>query len=154
MQRLFLLVALVLVAPPAALAQTGIGYSSSAAAQDQNPQVVRTPPNSQTTVVRGCLSGSPGNYTLTDPNGMQYRVTGDTVLLRSLVGHEVEITASENRPGGSSHAATNGIQASDVRSVASRCNRGAAVGAPPFPANNNDGVIPKSTPETTVPPKR
>lgn len=149
MQRVFLLLGSVLLATTVALAQAGIGYSSAAAAQDQNPEVVRTPANSQATVVRGCLSGSPGNYTLTDPNGMQYRVTGDAALLRSLVGHEVEIKAFENQPAGSSRAATNGIQVSDVRSVASRCNPGAAAGAA-FPGNN--GASSKNPQE--MPPKR
>ncbi|HLI62435.1 MAG TPA: hypothetical protein VKV05_03470 [Terriglobales bacterium] len=152
MPRLSLLVALVLMAATAALAQAGIGYSSAAAAQDENPQVVRTPAGSQTTVVRGCLSGSPDNYTLTDPNGMQYRIAGDAPLLRSLVGHEVEITASESRASGGSRAATNGLQTSDVRSVANRCNRGSSVSAPLFPANN--GANPQNAPETAPPPKR
>jgi hypothetical protein len=152
MQRRFLLIASVLFTATVALAQAGIGYNSAVAAQDQNPQVVRTPANSRATVVRGCLSGSPGNYTLTDPNGMQYRVTGDATLLRSMVGHEVEIKAFENQASGSARAAPNRIQASGVRSASNRCTRGVAVGTRPFPAAN--GANPKNPQGSTVPPKR
>jgi hypothetical protein len=61
------------------------------------------PPSSQTmdhqTRVRGCLSGSSGNYSLTDKSGNTYQLTGDTSKLAEHVGHTVEIigTAAPSR---------------------------------------------------------
>jgi len=44
--------------------------------------------------VEGCLSGSDGNYMLTDKNGTAYQLTGDTAKLTDHVGHEIKITGS------------------------------------------------------------
>ncbi len=152
MKHAFLLFAAVLMATSMALAQ--IGNGTSASAQDQNPEVNSSSANMRTTI-RGCLSGSAGNYTLTDQNGMQYQVTGDDQTLRSMVGREVEISGLENQNGAPASQATatspNGVQASQVRAIASSCNPTGSVGAPPTP--NNNGVSPKGTPDTEQPPK-
>src|SRR5579859_5624676 len=44
--------------------------------------------------IEGCLSGSNGNYTLTDKNGTAYQLSGDTSKLADHVGHEVKITGT------------------------------------------------------------
>ncbi|HUB02565.1 MAG TPA: hypothetical protein VL983_07760 [Terriglobales bacterium] len=46
------------------------------------------------TTVQGCLSGSNGNYMLTDKNGMSYQLTGDTAKLSQHVGHEIKVTGT------------------------------------------------------------
>jgi hypothetical protein len=47
------------------------------------------------TTVDGCLSGSSGNYTLTDKaTGTSYNLSGDTSKLSAHVGHEVKITGT------------------------------------------------------------
>jgi hypothetical protein len=58
--------------------------------------------------VRGCLSGSDGNYTLTADNGTTYQLTGNTAELKDHVGHEVQITGktSSSNAASSSTAAT------------------------------------------------
>ena len=48
------------------------------------------------TTVEGCLSGSNGNFTLSDKNGTTYSLTGDTAKLSEHVGHEVKITGSSS----------------------------------------------------------
>ena len=44
--------------------------------------------------VQGCLSGSGGNYTLTDKAGNTYQLAGDTSKLTEHVGHKIEVTGT------------------------------------------------------------
>src|SRR6185437_12738770 len=61
------------------------------------------------TTVQGCLSGSNGNYTLTqDTTGTTYTLTGDTSQLQQHIGHEVQITGTT---GNSSSTGTSGSAA-------------------------------------------
>ncbi len=122
----------------------------------QNPATSSQSSSTQSTVIRGCLSGSAGNFTLTDQNGMQYKVLGDDSALSAKVGHEVEISGTENQStaaasqGGETTAhASNSVQASNVREVASRCKMGSSNGEQP--ASDSNGMNPKGTPETTEP---
>jgi hypothetical protein len=75
--------------------------------QSSNPSSSQT--SSQSTSdhhakVRGCLSGSSGNYTLTDKSGNAYQLSGDTSKLAEHVGHTIEITGTTapSSAGGSS----------------------------------------------------
>lgn len=78
----------------------------------QSPGSGQTSPSSQTssqssdagneTTVRGCLSGSSGNYTLTSDSGTTYSITGDTSKLSDHVGHEVEIKGTTSPSSSSS----------------------------------------------------
>ena len=45
-----------------------------------------------TTSVTGCLAGSAGAYTLTDPAGKSYVLTGKTDDLAGHLGHQMEVT--------------------------------------------------------------
>jgi outer membrane biogenesis lipoprotein LolB len=168
MKRIFLLLASALLTGAVVLAQDMGGNSAASqssqsnsaagAAQYQNPDVTTKSSTMSPSVIRGCLSGSSGNYTLTDQNGMQYQVTGDDATLRSMVGREVEISGVENQMGEASNQggettshAPNAVQASDVRAVSKTCNKGSSVSTPP-PVEEN-GASPKGTPESNEPPK-
>ena len=84
--------------------------------------------------VQGCLSGSGGNYTLTDKAGTTYQLAGDTSKLTEHVGHKVEITGSAGAAssGGTSPSggtATAGgsagqqtLNVSSVKMIASSCS--------------------------------
>lgn len=88
-------------------------YPNSSSSQSSGSSG-QTSPSSQTssqssgagneTTVRGCLSGSSGNYTLTSDSGTTYQITGDTSKLSDHVGHQVEIkgttSPSSSSPGG------------------------------------------------------
>jgi len=131
--------------------------NAAGVAQYQNPDVTTKSSSTTQTVIRGCLSGSSGNYTLTDQNGMQYQISGDDATLASMVGREVELTGTEsqaseagNQGDETTHAA-NAMQASEVRAVSQTCNQSGSVSAPP-PVDNN-GTNPKGTPESNEPPK-
>jgi hypothetical protein len=164
MKRIFLLLVAATLAGAIAMAQdtggnSGQSSQSNSAAQSQNPDVTSKPSSTSPSVIRGCLSGSSGNYTLTDQNGMQYQVSGDDATLRSMVGREVEVSGIENaaseasnQGGETTSQASNGVQASDVRAVSKTCNKAAAVGAPP-PVEKN-GASPKGAPDSSEPPKQ
>jgi hypothetical protein len=79
--------------------------------------------------IEGCLSGSDGNYTLTDKTGTSYRLTGDTAKLSEHIGHEVKVSGTKSsatatgssdtmgQTGGSQQA----LQVTSVKHVAKTC---------------------------------
>ena len=83
--------------------------------------------------LRGCLSGSEGNYTLTDHNGTIYHLVGGDSRLNGSVGHEVEVsgTPDAQRSGASDDMASNTASSFEVtgaREVATRCEHGSSTG--------------------------
>lgn len=70
------------------------------------------------TTVTGCLSGSSGNYTLTDKSGTAYQLTGDTANLTEHVGHEISVTGTSN--SSESSASTNSGTGSSSTNTASQ----------------------------------
>ncbi len=52
--------------------------------------------------IQGCLSGSTGNYTLTDNSGASYQLQGDDSQLSKHVGEEVQVKGSEGSASASS----------------------------------------------------
>lgn len=84
------------------------------------------------TTVEGCLSGSNGNYTLTDKQGNTYQLTGDTAKLSEHVGHEVKIMGSESggeTAGGTASSSTGAgashtLQVSSVKHISKSCQSG------------------------------
>jgi len=102
-----------------AIAQDQTGSASSRAGQSASGQ----------TTVEGCLSGSNGNFTLTDKNGTSYELTGDTAKLSEHVGHEVKITGMPSSGAGASGAsagagASQTLQVSSVKHVSKTCKSG------------------------------
>lgn len=85
--------------------------------------------------VTGCLSGSNGNFTLTDKHGRSYQLTGDTAKLSEHVGHEVRVTgtpsasaAGASGTAGTTAAGTGTEQALEVTSlkhISKTCQSGA-----------------------------
>ena len=104
---------------------------------DQTPtaQSDATPTSSGGSMtVQGCLSGSDGNYMLTDKSGTMYQLTGDTAKLGEHVGHEVKITGTASggtmSPSGSGDAGDTAgaskqtLQVSSVKHVSKSCASG------------------------------
>jgi len=132
MKKMLAITSFFFLAVALAGAQDTLGSEAKPGTQDPTSQAASqqssTPQNS---VIRGCLSGSPGNFTLTDQNGMQYKLMGNDAALQSKVGHEVEITGAENQAAtgssdtqDSSTQTTNGLEVSDVRDVSGDCRLG------------------------------
>jgi hypothetical protein len=83
------------------------------------------------TTVQGCLSGSDGNYMLTDKNGKSYELAGDTAKLAEHVGHEIKVTgsmsASSMSPSGGgteTDASKQTLQVSSFKHVSKTCSSG------------------------------
>jgi hypothetical protein len=86
--RHLLLVSMLLLGTSWALAQ-----DSSATSQTASSQATAQSAGGQQ-MIKGCLSGSDGSYTLTSSNGQSYRLTGDTAKLSDHVGHEMKVTGT------------------------------------------------------------
>lgn len=73
--------------------------------------------------VRGCLSGSVGNFTITDQSGVQFRLVGDVRALEGKIGHEIEVKGSESQGEADEAVAQtpSSFQVTDVRDIASSC---------------------------------
>lgn len=118
---------------PSSGGQSGAGTDSSGTAAGSG-QMSRSGAGGQTTV-EGCLSGSSGNYTLSDKNGMTYQLTGDTAKLSEHVGHEVKVTGMTGSGSASGESASTGagsatgsssgssqtLQVSSVKHVSKTC---------------------------------
>src|SRR3984893_1517858 len=89
--RYLLLLLLLLLGASWAAAQNYPSQTSPS--QTSTSQTTPSDTGTETTV-QGCLSGSAGNYTLTDKNGNSFQLTGDTAKLSEHVGHEVKVTGS------------------------------------------------------------
>lgn len=123
-------------------------------AQDQSQAPATDNSNSaQVGTVRGCLSGSDGNYMLTqDQSGTMFKLVGTDDQLKSHMGQEVLVTgqltaggagdqgaasasANANSSGATASSSTgsasggNMVQVSDVKMVSQTCSSGSS--APP-----------------------
>ncbi len=124
-KKTFYLSSAVLLAGAMGLAQTAMGGGSS---QDQDSSMAGQAAGAK---LRGCLSGSSDNYTLTDHNGTIYHLVGGGAQLQNAVGHEVEVTGTPDarRTGASDDATTNtasSFQVTDAREIGARCDHGAS----------------------------
>jgi len=107
----------------------------TSATQSQTPSQPSSPTGaSSEETVQGCLSGSSGNYTLTDDKGTTYQLKGDDSMLQPHVGHQVAVAGkmkgSESSGGAETGAAspsssTSGgqvIRVTSVQMIASTCS--------------------------------
>ena len=105
MRQVLLCVSLLLLGLTWTVAQSsGSSDSSGAAGSAQSAasgQMGQSGGSGDHMTVQGCLSGSNGNYTLTDKNGNSYQLTGDTAKLSEHVGHEVKVMGSSGAAGSS-----------------------------------------------------
>jgi hypothetical protein len=75
--------------------------TSSTTTQTTTTQTTQTS-NDSNTSIEGCLSGSAGNFTLTDQSGKTYQLAGDTSKLSDHVGHQVRLMGTDNSSSASS----------------------------------------------------
>src|SRR5215471_17954747 len=120
MRKIFMILSIMLLGLTWAIAQDQTGAASSQAGQSASSQKT----------VEGCLSGSNGNFTLTDKNGMSYELTGDTAKLTEHVGHEVKVTGMTGSSGagaetaGGSAGSGQSLQVSSIKHVSKSCKSG------------------------------
>jgi len=128
MRHLFFLLSILLLGLTWAAAQDTTSQPSSAGQSETAgaPQTSRSGAGGQVTV-EGCLSGSNGNFTLTDKNGMSYQLTGDTAKLSEHVGHEVKVTGVSGSSGAGAETASGSagagqaLQVSSLKHVSKSC---------------------------------
>lgn len=124
MRQIFLLLSVLLLSLSWAVAQEGTSGQTS-----------RTGAGGQMTV-EGCLSGSNGNFTLTDKNGMSYQLTGDTAKLTEHVGHEVKVTGTSESAGAGASGSTepssgaggdHALQVTSIKHISKSCKSGGSM---------------------------
>lgn len=114
-------------------------YPSQTSPSETSPSQSTPAGSGGETTVQGCLSGSSGNYMLTDKNGKSYQLTGDTAKLSEHVGHEIKVTgtvssasASPNGGDDSSKAgeaggsSQQGLEVSSVKHISKNCESSGA----------------------------
>lgn len=79
--------------------------TSSTTTQTTTTQTTQTS-NDSSTSIEGCLSGSAGNFTLTDQSGKTYQLAGDTSKLSDHVGHQVRLMGTDNSSSASGSSAS------------------------------------------------
>jgi Protein of unknown function (DUF5818) len=120
MRQILLILSLMLLGLTWAVAQNEGATQSGQKGQSASGQ----------TTVEGCLTGSNGNFTLTDKNGMSYQLAGDTAKLSEHVGHEVKVTGmpSSGAAGGEGASAGTGatqtLQVSSIKHISKTCKSG------------------------------
>lgn len=133
MRRLVLLFSVLLLGACWAAAQsTATSNSSQSDSTSASSGQTGSANASGATSVQGCLSGSSGNYTLTDKHGNTYQLTGDTAKLSEHVGHEVKVMGTSSSAAPSSGGAATGtagsaagnsqtLEVSSVKHIAKTC---------------------------------
>lgn len=137
MRQILLLVSILLLGLTWAIAQS----TPSQTSPSSSGQMSRSSSGGETTV-QGCLSGTNGNYTLSDKNGNTYQLTGDTAKLSQHVGHEVKVTGTTGSATGSTGAegsagasagtagaagAQQTLQVTSVKHVSKSCQAGSGM---------------------------
>src|SRR6476646_9442040 len=80
--------------------------TSSTTTQTTTTQTTQTSSNSSTSI-EGCLSGSAGNWTLTDQSGKTWQLAGDTSKLSDHVGHQIRLMGTDNSSSASGSSSPN-----------------------------------------------
>ncbi|HKV82848.1 MAG TPA: hypothetical protein VJP02_32165 [Candidatus Sulfotelmatobacter sp.] len=133
MRQIFLLLSILLLGLSWAVAQDATTQGSTSSAPSSNSgQTSRTGDGGQMTV-EGCLSGSNGNFTLTDKSGTSYQLTGDTAKLTEHVGHEIKVTGTSASAGAGASGSTEpsgtagagqALQVTSVKHISKTCKSG------------------------------
>src|ERR1044071_10048079 len=100
---------------------------SSTTTQTTTTQSTQTSSNSSTSI-EGCLSGSAGNFTLTDQSGKSWQLAGDTSKLSDHVGHQIRLMGTDNS---SSASGSSSPSSSNPSSSAGATAGGASAGSQP-----------------------
>ena len=116
MRKFWLLTALLLLCSALVVAQSTSPAASPTSSQASSSQTSDT----EGKTIEGCLSGSAGNWTLTDSSGKTWQLQGDDSKLSKEVGHQVKIKGSEM--AGSAGAASPSSPGSTAPSAAAQFN--------------------------------
>jgi hypothetical protein len=105
--------------PPAA--QDNSQYSQQPSGNQQQPDASQTKEPAATDhgarTIEGCVTSVAGGFSLTDNSGKTYQLAGDTSKLASEVGHDVQVTGTEESHGGGAAASAGAPSTFTVRKV-------------------------------------
>jgi uncharacterized protein DUF5818 len=135
MRRLLLLLSVLLLGACWAVAQdTASQTNSNSSETSASSGQTSSSTASGATTIEGCLSGSSGNYTLTDKHGNTYQLTGDTAKLSEHVGHEVKVTGTSSSASSATGGTATGtagasgnsqtLEVSSVKHISKTCQSG------------------------------
>ncbi|HLK34530.1 MAG TPA: hypothetical protein VKT29_15650, partial [Terriglobales bacterium] len=100
------------------------------------------------TTVEGCLSGTPGEYSLITKSGQVYSLAGDDSLLGNHVGEEVRVTGAQSNSsaaGASAPSATPGNSASTTTGGSAYGSTGTAGSQPGATTQSQTGSVPNQS---------
>jgi len=133
----------VLVAMAAVLLALSIAWAQQQPTTSDSDNNTPAKSGSQVTV-RGCLGGSPGDFTLLGSDGTTYKLNGNDDQLKDHVGHTVAVTgtvgtgnttttnATESSPNGASPSETTGEQrtlsVSSLKHISASCGAASSTG--------------------------
>ena len=96
------------------------GNMGSQGAQGEN-----SPGTNSEMQLQGCLSGTSGNYMITDSSGASYQLQGDESQLSKNVGKEVRLSGTAASSGSNTGSAQT-FNVTKVRKVANACSNAGA----------------------------
>lgn len=122
MKKLMLLSSVLLLSASWIVAQQYPSHSSG-----QTSTQTSSDQSGKQTKVQGCLSGSDGNYTLTDKSGTAYQLKGDTSQLKEHVGHEIQVTGTTSGETAGQTGTTGGateqtLHVSSMKHISASCS--------------------------------
>jgi hypothetical protein len=126
------------------------------APQEQEQALPQSDQTADQITIRGCLSGSDQNFTISDQSGRSYKLSGDFAMLSEHVGHEVELTgkfgevAAGEQPAGEQAAATGDqklFEFSNVKMISETCSTGGEA----RPESDTAAIQPESETTTAQP---
>jgi hypothetical protein len=129
MRKAMLLSAAITLCAVMALAQDTPSAGASSQAGSTTTQT-STDQNTSGNTIQGCLTGTSGNYMLTDSTGMAYKVQGDDSQLSSNVNKQVEVmgtvasTASASASNSPDSSAPNSSASGDANASAGGSSSG------------------------------
>src|ERR1039458_3409680 len=107
--------------------------------------------NTDQTNVKGCLSGSDGNYTVVEDGTRQiFKITTSSVDLKPHLGHDVQLTGHKANGAVSSGAADNSFAVTELNMISEHC---AAEAAAPAATVTTPAANPAAPAARATPPK-
>jgi hypothetical protein len=94
-------------------------YGSSSAQTPSSGSTSAAFDSASSKTVKGCLSGSDGNYMLTDKSGTAYQLKGDTSQLSNHVGHEIQVKGTVSAGAAAAPTGTTGNPSASTAAGAS-----------------------------------
>ena len=105
--------------PPAA--PDNSQYSQQPSGNQQQPDASQTKQPAATdhaaSTIEGCITSVAGGFSLTDNSGKTYQLAGDTSKLAKQVGHDVQVTGTDESQGGGAAASAGAPSTFTVRKV-------------------------------------